>query len=112
MNTLNLIGNNLRSSELFLRYHKFVKVKLARNRIQYLSKDYFTEMNITENMELQENQIRRIDTSTFETLRNKLETLDLSSNRISSLNGSVRYLSALTLLNLTNNLIQVTFFFS
>lgn len=110
MDTLNLIGNKFTRPNKYLRRIQFVKVKIARNQIQDLTNEDFQKTHTTENIDLQENQIRRIDTDTFKTLRKKLNKLDLSSNLIFSLNGSVRYLSQLRMLNLTNNMIEVIIF--
>lgn len=105
-----MIGNKLTNLRCILGEKEFVQLKASKNQIQYLSVDDFKTVKSIQNIELQENEIREIDTNTFITLRKKLKKLDLSSNSISSLNGCVRYLSHLRLLNLTNNKIEVTIF--
>lgn len=105
-----MIGNKLTNLRCILGEKEFVHLKASKNQIQYLSNDDFKTVKSIQNIELQENEIREIDTNTFITLRKNLKKLDLSSNSISSLNGCVRYLSHLRWLNLTNNKIEVKFF--
>lgn len=108
--TFDLTGNKLKSISKILKYKDILTVKIAKNQIQYLTNEDFRFVHKTEHLELQENQIRRIDKGTFKPIRASLSYLDLSSNSISSLNGSVRYLSQIRKLFVTNNLIQVTSF--
>ena len=99
--------NKIWTSKVY-KFAKFTKIKAVKNKIQYLSEKDFIQFNLTEHMELQVNQIRWIDTDTFKPMRMRLRYLDLSSNLITSLNGSVRYMSHLRTLRLQENLIQVT----
>lgn len=82
-------------------------MEVAEKKIQFLTaEDFMSDYNTT-GLVLRENQIQRIDTDTFISVNSSLKSLDLSSNKIVSLNGSVRYLTALTKLYLSNNSIQV-----
>ena len=110
---LKLDGNKLRSLKVIerLRPENFIRIKAAENEIQLLTEIDFRDFHEIKHVELQKNQIRRIDTGTFQHMRMHLQYLDLSSNAITSLNGSVRSLPQLMELNVRENLIQVTVFF-
>lgn len=107
MKRLYLNENKLQSLGKTLQHTQIVEVSVARNQIKHLSKEDFHDVHQTANLELQGNRIEIIERPTFWNIRNDLNYLDLSSNYISSLNGSVKSLSRLKLLNLTDNLIQV-----
>ena len=108
---LYLNGNRLKALDTVLQNTQMEEVQIAGNQIEYLAEGDFHDVHSTNNLEFQENKIQRIDTKTFEPLRNHLHYLDLSYNFITTLNGSLRYISQLKLLNLTHNLIQVRFLF-
>ena len=105
-----MTGNKLTNLGVLLRFTLVHSLQVAENEIQYLTENDFAFSNAIIKLELQKNEIRRIDTDAFKKLK-RLQSLDLSSNLITSLNGSVKYLNQLRRLNLENNSIQVTRFF-
>lgn len=111
MKRLYLSENKLQTLNTTLQLTQMEEVQIARNQLQYLTNQDLRGVHNTYNLEFQQNQISRIDTGTFAPITNDLHYLDLSYNLITSLNRSVRMLSQLKLLNLTHNLIQVSFFF-
>lgn len=111
LESFSLTGNKLRSLRNILKFKAVFNIFVSENQIQYLSDEDFRFVYMTEYLELRENQIRRIDTDTFKFLRTSLMFLDLTSNLLTSLNGSISYLSQLIRLNLGDNLIQVAFLF-
>lgn len=108
---LNLNENYLRSLNFLLRYIRTSHLQIAMNQIQYLTDEDFKFTRGTEYLDLLKNEIKRIDTDTFKPIRFHLVYLDLSSNFIMSLNGSIRYLIRLRHLDLTHNSIGVRNFF-
>ncbi|XP_054721075.1 protein toll-like [Uloborus diversus] len=98
--------NNLDSLDRTLQFTQVAEVSVARNRLQFLSQQDFRGVHGMINVELQGNKVQWIDSRTFWNIRNDLHYLDLSGNLIRALNGSVRYLSQLKSLNLTQNLLQ------
>lgn len=86
---------------------RVLKLDISRNKIQHLADKDFHFIKETTSLELQENQIQRIESRTFSPIESSLRYLDLSSNRICSINGSLRFLSRLEFLNLDKNSIQV-----
>ncbi|XP_035227337.1 protein toll-like isoform X2 [Stegodyphus dumicola] len=101
-----LSQNKLRSLGRTLQYTQISEVSVARNELEYLSVEDLRGVHGMANIEFQGNRIRWMDRFTFFTIRNDLHYLDLSNNLIKSLNGSVKYLSQLKSLNLTQNLIK------
>lgn len=92
-----------------LRCLKLKKLEIIGNQIQLLTDKDFMSVFGTQKLLLRGNQIRRIDTDTFKPFNTSLLELDLSSNKITSINGSVKYLSNLRMLNLSYNSIEVIF---
>ena len=86
-------------------------LQINKNQLHYLSTKDFGRTGVVKNLELQENEIKGIDADIFSIYRTTLKSLDLSSNLLTSLNGSVRYLSKLEVLKLKNNSLQVRKFF-
>ena len=102
-----MTGNKLRNLDLLLKNLMLPTLQIDRNQIQYLTdKDFLTTKDVFI-LELQENEIARIDTNTFNSFRDQLLSLDLSSNLLTSLNGSIRYLFKLEVLKLERNSLQV-----
>lgn len=102
-----LTENKLQKLGTFLQLTQIAEVQMARNLISFLAEEDFKGVHDLSALRLQGNEIRRIDELTFLAIGNHLHYLDLSSNIIKHLNGSVKFLSQLMLLNLTNNLIKV-----
>lgn len=109
---LNLNGNELLSLNDCLRCSQLKRLEIIGNSIQYLTEKDFLSVLVTGELLLRENQIHKIDTCTFRHLNTSLQELDLSSNEITSINGSVKYLSSLRILNLSYNSIQVMTLFA
>lgn len=105
--TLNLNGNELLSLNDCLRCSQLKRLEIIGNSIQYLTEKDFLSVLVTGELLLRENQIHKIDTCTFKHLNTSLQELDLSFNEITSINGSVKHLSSLRILNLSHNSIQV-----
>lgn len=82
-------------------------MNVAKNQIEYLTESDFLLYNGTGDLEYRKNQIRRIDNGAFRHARRYLVYLKLSVNKITSINGSVMYLSQLRWLDLSHNSIQV-----
>lgn len=103
---LRLSGNEIQA--LYpLGYARVLKLDVSRNKIQYLYDGDFSRIQDTNSVELQGNQIKWINSETFSPIQSSLKYLDLSFNRITSINGSIRNLSELVFLNLAYNSIQV-----
>lgn len=81
------------------------------NQIEYLTDEDFKFTRGIRIIILQKNKIKRIDANTFKPLRPYLDTLDLSSNLIKSLNRSMRYLVQLRTLYIGHNYIEVRNFY-
>ncbi|GIY98299.1 hypothetical protein CEXT_170861 [Caerostris extrusa] len=81
-------------------------LSLTGNRIAMLRPEDFSQMLGLRSLRLQNNDIGQVDTNSFLFLRNFLQLLDLSQNKIHSLQGCVRFHSALRFLNLTDNRIE------
>lgn len=100
-------GNFLKNFNFLLRYLRIITLSVEMNQIQYLTDEDFKFTTGIANLYILKNKIKRIDTESFKTIRNYLQHLDLSSNLITSLNGSMRYLTKLTTLKLGHNTIEV-----
>ncbi|GIX95494.1 uncharacterized protein CDAR_169611 [Caerostris darwini] len=81
-------------------------LSLTGNRIAMLRPEDFSQMLGLRSLRLQNNDIGQVDANSFIFLRNFLQLLDLSQNKIYSLQGCVRFHSALKFLNLTDNRIE------
>lgn len=106
-----LTGNELLNLNAFLGCLNVSRLEAGGNKIQFLTEEEFKSAGYIFLLKLSENQIRRIDTNTFQRIRLYLEDLDLSSNKIASINGTVRNSTSLKQLNLSNNLLKVNFLF-
>lgn len=82
-------------------------MNVAKNQIEYLTASDFLLYNGTGDLEYRKNQIQRIDNDAFRHAKRYLVYLKLSVNKITSINGSVMYLSQLRWLDLSHNSIQV-----
>lgn len=109
MKKLFLNGNKLLNLNDCLRCLEHNKLEVIGNQIQFLTETDFMSVSIAWILVLRENQIRWIDTNTFKSFTASLQLLDLSFNNITSVNGSVKYLSKLSKLYLSHNSIQVIF---
>lgn len=107
MKELSLSGNNLQNLGFILRFLRTDTLRINKNRIQILKEEDFSTRNNILHLYLQKNRIQKIETTTFKPISIQLQTLDLSYNLITSVNGSIRYLSSLRLLILDYNLLQV-----
>ncbi|GBO08582.1 hypothetical protein AVEN_239170-1, partial [Araneus ventricosus] len=105
---LNLNKNLLTSVSRSLRYSQVLDVNMAENRIETLGPEDFHGVQGIQNVDLQGNLISKVDTLTFKGIRRDLVHMDLSRNRIRSLQGCVQNLYLLTSLNLTGNMIEVS----
>ena len=85
-------------------------LKVDGNQIQNLTDTDFLWTRAIEILDLHGNEIRRIDTETFKSIRESLYSLDLSFNLLSSVNKSVRYLYELRRMKLSHNRIEVKTF--
>lgn len=108
---MKLNGNELLNFNECLRCSQLNKLEMTGNPMLFLTETDFISVYKTEDLLLRKNQIRQIDTDTFKPLNTTLKELDLSSNKITSINGSLKYLSNLRMLNLSYNSIQVTSIF-
>ncbi|GFT68417.1 protein toll [Nephila pilipes] len=99
--------NLLTSLARTLPFSQMAEVSMADNRIRSLGPEDFRGVHGVQMLDLQGNVIETVLRFTFTNIRKDLIYLDLSRNRIRTLNGCVRYLSLLTSLNLTDNRIQV-----
>lgn len=102
---LMLDGNLLQSLNICLSFNHISRMTVTGNKIQYLLAEDFVHK--TDDLELQDNEIRRINRNTFEYIRFSLKYLDLGYNHITSINGSIRDLPRLEELCLDYNSIQV-----
>lgn len=102
-----LTSNHLKDLDKTLQFTQLTEVSVAKNELQQLKAEDFIGVNELNVLKVQENRIQWIDRLAFDTIRNDLNNLDLSDNLLTSLNGSVRFLSQLKCLNLTSNLITV-----
>ncbi|CAL1270617.1 unnamed protein product [Larinioides sclopetarius] len=103
---LNLNKNLLPSVSRSLQYSQILDVNMAENRIETLGPEDFHGVQGIQSIDLQNNLISKVDNFTFRSIRRDLVYLDLSRNRIRSLQGCVRNLYLLTSLNLTGNMIE------
>lgn len=87
---------------------RFEDLRLEGNELQYLTENDFRFVYKIKELYIQKNQIIRIDTHTFRKVRTSLESLDLSSNDITFINGSIRHMWELYYLNLAFNSIKVS----
>lgn len=85
-------------------------LRLEGNELQYLTEDDFRFFYKIKELHIKKNHIIRIDTHTFRKIRTSFGYLDLSSNDISFINGSIRHMWELYNLNLAFNSIQVSNF--
>ncbi|XP_070555006.1 uncharacterized protein [Ptychodera flava] len=96
--------NSLNSewAEVGLKFPKLRKLFLSDTRISYLSSTVFDSIPMAEELHLQENGLTHIDMSQFSNLTH-LRYLDMSGNKIVTINGSSWYLPNLTTLLLARN---------
>ncbi|GIY27077.1 protein toll [Caerostris extrusa] len=95
-----------RQSQNSLKVGQIAHLSLAGNHIQNLSSEDFRELDEVRYLHLQNNFISTVERFTFTVIRYDLMFLDLSRNKIRSLQGCVRFLSVLNYLNLTDNRIE------
>ncbi|GIY69182.1 protein toll [Caerostris extrusa] len=98
--------NLLTSLGRTLRFSQMTEVTMAYNRIQNLGFEDLRGVHGVQDLDLQGNVITSVERFTFNNIRKDLIYLDLSQNKIRTLQGCVRYLSLLTSLNLTDNQIE------
>ncbi|GIY48090.1 hypothetical protein CEXT_571901, partial [Caerostris extrusa] len=79
---------------------------MTGNRISMLRSEDFKQVVDLRALRLRNNDIGQVDGDIFIYFRNNLMLLDLSQNKIHSLQGCVRFLSALISLNLEDNSIE------
>lgn len=108
---LKLNGNELSYLNDCLKCLRLTELELIGNQIQFLTENDFISVSMIGKLLLRENQIRRIDAGTFKPFNTSLWELDLSFNEITSINGSVKYLSNLSILNISHNSLQVNHLF-
>lgn len=102
-----LAGNKLHSLSNSLRYSEIRKLNISGNQLQHLTEEDFSLVVKIEELYLRENQIRKINTHTFKTIRKSVKHLDLSLNYIVFINGTVKKMHELITLNLAFNKLQV-----
>ncbi|GIX95515.1 protein toll [Caerostris darwini] len=95
-----------RQSQNSLKVGQIAHLSLAGNQIQNLSSEDFRELDEVRYLHLQNNFISTVERFTFTVIRYDLMFLDLSRNKIRSLQGCIRFLSVLNYLNLTDNWIE------
>ncbi|GIX87352.1 hypothetical protein CEXT_321071 [Caerostris extrusa] len=83
---------------------------MAGNRIAMLRSADFSQLVGLRYLNLRNNDIGQLDGNSFILIRNSLSYLDLSWNKIHSLQGCVRFHSVLLYLNLEDNRIEVNIF--
>ncbi|GIX95500.1 uncharacterized protein CDAR_169651 [Caerostris darwini] len=87
-----------------------IQLSMTGNRIAMLRYEHFSQLVGLRTLNLRNNDIGQVDGDTFKFIRSSLALLDLSQNKIHSLQGCVRFLSALLYLNLADNRIEVNIF--
>ena len=109
--TFEIVGNQLQnlSKSLSSSYIRYLDV--SKNKLQFLAEENFNLVSGLSFINAEENDIRRIEADTFKFMRRDLTLLDLRSNKITSINGSVRFLSELDTLILSCNKIEVKYSF-
>ncbi|CAL1270621.1 unnamed protein product [Larinioides sclopetarius] len=103
---VDLNKNMLSTVSRSLQYSQVWDVEMAENCIEALGPGDFHDVKGIQKVDLQGNLISKVDPFTFKEIRRDLVHLDLSRNRICSLQGCVRNLYLLTWLNLTSNMIE------
>ena len=107
--TFKIVGNQLQKLGTSLSNSKIYYLYISGNKLQFLAAENFNLVSEIHQLYLQENEIRRIEADTFKSVGKYLQILDLSFNKISSINGSVRFLSHLNELKLPYNRIKVKY---
>ncbi|GIX95509.1 protein toll [Caerostris darwini] len=87
-------------------YSRIKLLSMTGNRIAMLRSEDFVQLVELRSLSLRNNDIGQVDGNTFPFHRNFLQLLDLSQNKIHSLQGCVRFQSALLYLNLEYNRIE------
>lgn len=105
--SLELTGNELHNLNNSLRHSEIRKLNISGNHLQHLTEEDFSLVIKIEELHLRENHIQRINTHTFKNIRESVKHMDLSSNYIIFINGSIRQMHGLISLSLAFNKIQV-----
>ncbi|GIX70611.1 hypothetical protein CDAR_459801 [Caerostris darwini] len=109
-NTLRLDHNLFTSLGPALRYHRVWTFSMAHNLIAHLGPEDLQGDLRVRHLDLQGNVIAQVERLTFAKVRGLLLSLDLSRNRIKSLQGCLQSLIRLETLNLSHNRIEVSRF--
>ena len=110
ISTLELEGNQLQNLHTYLRNSQIYYLDVSKNNLEFLTEENFNFVYGLTYLKLQENEIRRMERDAFKFIRKDLFSLDISYNKISSINGSLKYLSKLERLYLSYNFLQVKHF--
>ncbi|GIZ01871.1 protein toll [Caerostris extrusa] len=105
--SVSLNNNLLTSLGPALRYNPMKYFSMVNNRISHLGPEDLQGELIVRHLDLQRNVITQVESLTFANVAEQLWTLDLSRNRIESLQGCLQNLTNLDVLNLSHNKIQV-----
>ncbi|GIY29254.1 hypothetical protein CDAR_254021 [Caerostris darwini] len=108
--SLRLDHNLLTSLGPALRYNPMKNFSMADNLIAHLGPEDLQDERRVRHLDLQGNVIAQVERLTFATITGRLLSLDLSRNRIESLQGCLQNLTKLLVLNLSQNRIEVSRF--
>lgn len=103
--SINMQNNSIRKINLNVKTKNLRIINLSSNHIQFISKGMFNDYSNLVKLLLNRNEIKTIYESSFDGLY-KLETLDLSENRLISLPNVFTVLKNLQHLNLSRNSIE------
>ncbi|GIY36986.1 uncharacterized protein CDAR_569431 [Caerostris darwini] len=102
-NLLTSLGPALRNNPVW-------RFSMADNLIAHLGPEDLQVWQLVRHLDLQGNVIAQVERLTFANVRDQLLSLDLSRNRIESLQGCLQNLTNLQVLNLSHNRIEVSRF--
>ncbi|GIY57032.1 protein toll [Caerostris darwini] len=92
---------------VLLLYNPVRNFSMADNNIAHLGPEDLQGRQTVQHLDLQGNVIAQVERLTFAKVRDQLLSLDLSRNRIKSLQGCLQNLTNLKVLNLSHNRIEV-----